>query len=70
MVVSILMDEPLGTAPSSDPRPEPVPAGPSSVVVFIEAMSEEQVALLAEDLVKVLVRRPARQRREVASEPP
>ena len=40
------------------------------VAVFIEPMSEEQVALLAEDLVDTLSRRARRQHSEVASEPP
>lgn len=64
------MTEPLESASPTDPAPSPVGSGRPPVVLVIEAMREEQVALLAEDLVEVLVRRAARQPIQVASEPP
>jgi len=53
--------------PSADPGPED---RPSRVVVSIEAMAEEQVALLTKDLVDLLTRRAQSQHSKVASEPP
>jgi hypothetical protein len=49
--------------------PERPAAAPSRIVLLIEAMTEEQVALLAEDLVEVVTGRARRQRSEVASQP-
>lgn len=51
-----------------DTGPEPAHDSGFGMAVFIEAMSEEQVALLADDLLEIIVRR--RQRPQVASEPP
>jgi hypothetical protein len=53
--------------PSADPGPED---RPSRVVVSIEAMTEEQVVLLTEDLVELLTRHARSHRPEVASGPP
>lgn len=64
------MPEPIRSVPLPDLGPGAVDDGPLRVAVLIEAMSEEQVALLAEDLVGILMARPRRQRPEVASEPP
>lgn len=63
------MAEPVRIVPPPDPRTPAVDDGPRRVAVLIEAMSEEQVALLAEDLVGILIASP-RQGSEVASEPP
>jgi hypothetical protein len=52
---------------TSHPVPSTVGADRPRVVLVIEAMSEEQVALLVEDLVEVLARRGGRQPSEVAS---
>ena len=47
------MPEPLRRIPPADSASE-VADGRPSVAVFIEAMSEEQVELLADDLVAIL----------------
>lgn len=53
-------------------RPDPPTTGDGRlrVAVFIEPMSEEQVTLLAEDLMGVLSRKALRQQPEVASDSP
>lgn len=43
---------------------------PPRIIVLVEPMVQEQVALLAEDLVLVLTRRFQRHHAEVPSEPP
>jgi hypothetical protein len=64
------MADPLRLTSTPDPEPEPAKDRPSRIVVFIEAMTEEQVAFLAEDLVDVLMRWTHRHNPRVASEPP
>lgn len=64
------MTEPLENISPTDLAPSMGEPGHPRVVLMIEAMTEEQVALLAEDLLEVLVRRVTRQPSEVASEPP
>lgn len=65
-----MVGEPLPEISSPGPLPERTEDGFSGVVVFIEAMTDEQAALLVEDLVDVLMRRARRHRPAVASEPP
>lgn len=57
--------------PVGNTRSDPEPAGGETrTVVWIEAMSEEEVSLLAEDLTYVLMRHPAGHQPALASDRP
>jgi len=64
------MPNPVRDTSPADSASSTVRTGHQRLAMVIEAMSEEQVALLAEDLVELLVQRAAGHPSQVASGPP